>query len=365
MPDLGLLTVPFLAATAVFFVALLSGEDIALDRINVPAAMVGRGYDEIVITRQLSDYMRAINQGASSEMTSVDLDHGALEQSISAFERYFQIQLLVTGTRNLLGMIPVFINGEITEAADDIVITIRVYNRDKEVPMHRVVVRGDPKNIDGLLQQTALETLEGINPYVVALYYRRTELRDGDWEFPKTRQIATHFLEEWPTDRHYLIYGLLGRMHMLRAERDTSLNEEDRKREYERAVDLLNGALLQRPDFHFPHLNLAVIHADHGEFEKAEAHFRRAAQINPRYRTTRELWGEMLIKQGRTQEAVAQYAAAVETDKNNPALRNRLGMIYLEIGRPDLARAQFERAVRLNPREPEYLRNWRGVAVAQ
>ncbi len=343
----------------------MTGEDIALDRISVPDAMIKRGYDEIVITRQISDYMREINHGASSELTSVDLDHGTLEQSISAFERYFQIQLLVTGTRNLLGMIPVFINGELTEAGEDIVVTIRVYNRDKSIPMHRVTVQGRPDDLDGLLRQTALKTLEGINPYVVALYHRRLEMRAGNWDFPETHRVATHYLEEWPADRHYLIYGLLGRMHMLKAERAPNLTEAEKKQEYARAIELLNGALIQRPDFHFPHLNLAVIHTDHGDYANAETHFRRAAEINPRYRTTRELWGQMLHKQGRIEEALAQYVAAVESAKNDPALRNRLGQLYLELGRKDLARAQFERAVRLNPREPEYLRNWRGTAMAQ
>jgi tetratricopeptide (TPR) repeat protein len=364
MYDFGLFTVPLLAGTGVFILALLAGQDIAVDRINVPDNLVARGYDEVVITRQLSDYMREINHGASSELTSVDLDHGNLEQSIVAFERFFDIQLLVTGTRNLLGLIPVFINGEVTEAGDDIVITIRVYNRDNDVPMHRAVVRGDPDEMDTLLRQVALETLGGINPYVVALYHRRLEQAAGDWEFPETHKAATHFLEERPLEHHFLIYGLLGRMHMLRAERAPDLTDEEREREYERAVDLLHGALLQRPDFLFPHINLAVIQATHGEFEAADASFRRAAEIDPRYRVTRELWGRMLLEQGRTEEALAQFVAAVEIDKRNPALRNQLGRLYLEVGRPDLARTQFEHAVRLNPREPEYLRNWRSLAVA-
>jgi len=364
MIDFGIFSVPLLAAGAVFALALLTGEDIALDRINVPESLVARGFDEIVITRQLSDYMREINDGASSELTSVDLDHGNLEQSIVAFERFFDIQLLVTGARNLLGLIPVFVNGEITEAGDDVVITIRVYNRDSKLPMHRAVVQGDPADMDALLEQTALETLHGINPYVVALYHRRHEMAAGDWDFPATHKAATHFLEERPPEQHFLIYGLLGRMHMLKAERDTTLSEEEREAEYARAVDLLHGALLQRPDFHFPYINLAVIQAEHGDFAAAEANFRRAAEINPRYRVTRELWAEMLLRQGRVEAALTQIVAAVEIEPRDAALRNRLGQLYLEVGRPDLAREQFERAVRLDPREREYLQNWRGLATA-
>lgn len=365
MLDFGIFTVPLLAAGAVFVLALLTGEDIALDRINVPEDLVQRGYDEIVITRQLSDHMREINAGASSELTTVDLDQGNLDQSIVAFERFFDIQLLVTGARNLLGLIPVFINGEITEAGDDVIITIRVYNRDGQVPMHRAVVRGNPEEMDELLREVALDTLYGINPYVVALYHRRQEMAAGDWDFPKTHAVATHFLAERPAEQHFLVYGLLGRMHMLKAERDPLLTDEEREAEYERAVDLLHGALLQRPDFLFPYINLAVIQARHGDVEAADANFRRAAQINPRYRVTRELWADLLLQEGRSDEALAQIVAAVEIDPHDPALRNRLGRLYLDAGRPDLARDQFERAVRLNPRETEYLRNWRALAAVQ
>ena len=144
------------------------------------------------------------------------------------------------------------------------------------------------------------------------------------------------------------------------------LTEAERELEYERAIDLLHGALLQRPDFLFPYINLAVIQADHGDYAAADRNFRRAAELNPRYRVTRELWAKMLEEQGRTEEALAQVVAAVEIDKRDPKLRNWLGQLYQQVGRADLAQVQFQRAVQLNPREPEYLRNWRSIAaVAQ
>lgn len=365
MLDLGVLTLPLLAGGAVFLLAMLTGEDIALDRINVPEGLIGRGFDEVVITRQLGDYMREINDGAASELTSVVLEHGNVQQSIVAFERFFDIQLLVTGTRNLLGLIPVFINGEITEVSDDqVIITVRVYHSGGDLPPHRVVVRGDPEDMDKLLRQTALEALDGINPYVVALYHRRAEQAAGLWDFPQTRAIAARFLRERPLEQHFLIYGLLGRMHMLKAERAPGLSEEERAEEYERAIDLLHGALLQRPDFVFPYINLAVIQAEHGDYAAAEANFRRAAEIDPRYRVTRELWAKVLLEQGRREEALVQLVAAVEIDKRNPALRSRLGQLYLDLGHRAQAQRQFEQAVRLSPGEPEYLRNWRSLALA-
>lgn len=364
IPDLSILTLPFLAAGGVFALAMITGEDIALNRISVPWTLASRGFDEVVITRQISDYMSEINAGAASELSSVTLEEGSLEKSIGAFEDFFEIQLLVTGMRNLLGMIPVYINGEVTEQGDDLIITIRVYNKDEKVPVHRVTARGKPAEIDSMLRTAALDTLETINPYVVALYHRRAEMAAGAWDFPKTHESVAHYLTERPVEEHFLAYGLLGRMHMLRAERAPNLSASERAAEYDRAIELLKGALLQRPDFLFPNLNLAVIEADRGNFAVAEAYFRRAATINPQYRTTRELWADFLLKQGRTMEGLAQIVAAVEIDKKNPGLRNRLGQLYVQIGRPDLARTQFERALRLNPRNTDYLKNWRAATAA-
>ncbi|MGE0254894.1 MAG: tetratricopeptide repeat protein [Alphaproteobacteria bacterium] len=365
IPDLSILTLPFLAAGGVFVLAMITGEDIALNRISVPWTLASRGFDEVVITRQLSDYMSEINAGAASELSSVTLEEGSLEKSIGAFEDFFEIQLLVTGMRNLLGMIPVYINGEVTEQGEDIVLTIRVYSKDENKPVHRVTARGKPQEIDSILRKAALDTLETINPYVVALYHRRIEMAAGAWDFPKTHEAVDHYLKDRPVEEHFLAYGLLGRMHMLKAERAPNLSDAERTAEYERAIELLNGALLQRPDFLFPNLNLAVIEANRGNYAAAEAYFKRAAVINPQYRTTRESWADMLLKQGRTTEGLAQLVAAVEIDKKNPALRNRLGQLYQQVGRPDLARVQFERALRLNPRNKDYLNSWRGTAAAR
>ncbi|HLS68592.1 MAG TPA: tetratricopeptide repeat protein [Kiloniellales bacterium] len=363
MLDIGILIAPLLAGAAVFSLALLSGEDIAVGRIGTTAVLEARGYSDVVITRKLTDYMRDINSYAASEVAGLHVQHDKLEHSIGAFEQFFEIQMLMTGTRNLLGLIPIYIDGELTEDADDLVVTMRVYHEDEALPIHLARVRGNPDEVDMLLHAVATEVLTGVNPYIPALYYRRQEQAAGNWEFPETRRLAEHFLREWPLEQHYMMHALVGRMHMLRAENDPALTEEERAVEYERAEELLEGARMQQPGFLFPHINLAVIQAERGDYEEASASFRRAAELNPRYRTTRELWGEMLLRQGKTEEALAQFVAAVEIDRKDPGLRYRLAELYRTVGRPDLARQQLERAVKLRPDERRYLRAWREVAA--
>lgn len=359
----GLLIAPLMAGAAVFTLALLTGEDVAIGRITVPDALESRGYSDVVITRQISDHIRDVNYFASSEVASLHVEHDKLEQTVGAFEQFFEIQLLITGTRNLLGLIPVYIDGELTEDEEDLVMTVRVYHQE-DLPMHLVKVRGEPDQIDSMLRTAAIDILTGINPYITALYFRREEQAAGNWDFPETRRLAEHFLSEWPVEQHFRMYALLGRMHMLKAEHDLTLSDAERAAEYERAEELLRGALLQEPNFLFPHINLAVIHTSRGEYELAEAAFKRAAELNPRYRTTRELWAQMLLEQGKTHEALAQYVAAVEIDREDPELRYRLAKLYREIGRPDLASEQMARAVKLRPGERKYLQGWRALAAA-
>jgi tetratricopeptide (TPR) repeat protein len=362
MLDFGLLTVPAIAALSVFVTALFVGEEIVIDKIQVSSQLEWSGYTTVVATRQLSDELRELGVNAASELTGIEIDETSLEKGVEAFEDYFEISSLINGTRNLFGMIPFYINGEITQKGSEAVFVARVYVQEGDEEEVKVVTaRGDPKDLRGIMHEGALGILEEINPYIVALYYRQTETAARQFDYPQTQATIERYLESRPVEEHFLAYGLLGRMHMLRAERDTSLTPEGKQAAYDAALEQLHAGLRQKPDFLYPLINLGLIHAARGEFDLAERYYARAVEVNPDYLVTRTSWGDMLIRQGRVHDAVFQYVAAVEIEPEDDEIRDALAGLYVRAGRPDAAREQWQKALLIKPTNVAYAENIRAL----
>jgi Flp pilus assembly protein TadD len=354
MFDLGLLTYPVIGAVAVFAVALFSGEYVVIERLPVPYQLQWNGYSSDVATRQFTDALRKLNDDASSELTDIEVDPTNLQEGLGAFEDYFSITVLVNGARNVLGLIPYYVEGEIADVHGQEVMTVRVFTDKTDLPVYVSVTKGDADNIQPMIQAAAVDTLEHINPYVVCLYYRQTELAAGQFDFLKTQAAADRFLASEPLNKHFLIYGLLGRMHMLKAEQDKALTGDQKQAEYDVAMKYLEAALLQHDDFLYPYINIGLIYAGRGQNDVAEKYYARAVEINPNYLTTRTLWGDLLAKEGRWPEAAIQYVAAVEIDREDAGLRDKLARAYQALGQPDAARMEWREALRISPLTPAY-----------
>ena len=354
MLDFGFFTLPAIAAAMVFVTALFVGEDIVIEKIYVPTVREWSGYTSTVATRQLSDELREMSVAAASELQAVNIDEGGVEKGISAFEDYFEVGLLINGTRNVLGLIKYYINGEITEIGGDPQLSIRVYTKKEDNPVKLIVVKGKGNDIDALLHDGAVQILEFINPYVVALYHRRIELEQKQYDFPKTNETVQKFLRNQPNEQHFLAYGLMGRMHMLKAERDTSLTPAQREAEYDEAERNLKAALLQQPEFLYPLINLGIIRAGKKDYAAADSYFARAVDANPNYLITRTAWGDMLAEQGLTDDAVVQYVAAVTIDPHSAKLRSKLADLYEKVGEPAKAQEQAAAALKLDPISEAY-----------
>ncbi len=362
MFDLGIFTLPLIGAISVFSVALFLGEDIVIEKIEVTHQMEWNGYGSDVVTRQLADELREVSHNAASELTGVEVDESQLEKGVASFEDYFELSVLINGARNLFGLIPYYVDGEITEKRGEATFVARVFTQvDDEMVVEVVTVTGDTSDLRALMQEAAVGILERVNPYILALHYRKQEAAAKQFDFPKTKAVLDHYLEERPVDTHYLAYALLGRMHMIKAESDTALSPEEKQAEYETSIKFLHAALMQRPDFLYPLINLGLIHGSRGEIEVAEQYFARAVVVNPNYLITRTSWGDMLAKQGRLQEAAIQYVAAVEIGRENAHLRDMLAKIYVGLGQYDAAREQWEEALYLSPTTLAYAESIRGI----
>lgn len=349
MFDGGFLTLTIFAAMSVFGVALFTGETISINKIAVPKHLEYKGYTDVVVTHMLTDEIREMSQIASSELEPIDVDGSSLDKSVGELQSYFQLEQLLTGARDLFGSVPFYVSGEMTGEADDLTMTLRVFYKEENRPSDVVRVSGKEDDLHQIIHDSALRTLEHINPYVIALYWQRTELAEGNYDFPRTRVVIDRYLQTQPVREHFLAYGLLGRMYMLKAEQQKDITPEEKQADYEEAKRYLEAALLQKPDFQHGSINLGVVHAVLGDYARSDTYFKAAVEIDPNDLAARMRWAEALEKQGRVREAAFQWVAAVEINGSDPALRSELAETYLILGMVDEARVQLDQAIALDP----------------
>jgi tetratricopeptide (TPR) repeat protein len=353
---LSFLTYPAIGVVAAFVFSLFFGENVVIDKFTVPNQLQERGYNSDEATQQFTDALRQVTEVASSEVTRLDVDPDERQQAAGLLEDYFASTVVINSTRAVLGLVPFYLKGSITQVGDEDVLTVRIFTNNDNHPVHLAVSKGDPKNLQPMFLEEAVNVLEVISPYVAVLYYRQTEVAAGKFDFPKTQAAADRYLTSQPPSARYLIYGLLGRMHMIKAEQDKTLTPDQKRGENDAALSYLSAALYQNQNFLFPYLNMATIEAGRGQYDVADQYYARAVEINPNYLITRELWGDMLVKLGRQRDATYQYVAAVEIDPQSAELHDKLATVYRALGMTDAARTQWEKARQISPSTLAYVK---------
>jgi tetratricopeptide (TPR) repeat protein len=343
--------------------------------------MQWNGYDSSVVTRQLMDELRELNEDAQSEATGLTVDPSYVDQSLGQYADYLGIGKLVDTTRNLVGANEWYISSEIADSNGKIVYTARLFTPKSDEPVDTVRVEGDPANPAPMIHQAAVELLTRISPYIVALHffkqetaeYRKQEAAATEkpgaaaktqqetaaslkpetteqrWAYPMTRDLLVKHIENPPPDDNYLAYDLIGRMHRLRAEEDTTLTPEQRHQERLDAIENLNSALRQNPSFLYTNFTLGVVYDELEDYANADKYFAHAVRIDPNFLPAREHWARILVKRDRLREAVFQYVAAVEIDPADAELRDKLADLYFKLNHADAALAQWQAAELIDP----------------
>jgi len=106
------------------------------------------------------------------------------------------------------------------------------------------------------------------------------------------------------------------------------------------------------------HTRLAVRAAEANNLKEAEKHFAAAASLAPSEPSTRNNYGAILMRLGRTAEARTQFEASLKLNPDQPSALTNLAQIYFDAGRPDdlqMARSLLERAAK-STRDPEISR---------
>jgi len=151
----------------------------------------------------------------------------------------------------------------------------------------------------------------------------------------EAKQVAANLLKAFPEDPPALV--LAGRIYY-------AFNDVDRARE------CWQKSLRIRPQFAEASVCLGEAAWEHGEFDKAAEHLRRAWAANPAMDPTKVfLLADALMNLGECQEAARVLERAGSQRPLPPFGRFLLGHAYLELGEYEKARAQFEAVLAQDP----------------
>ncbi len=128
------------------------------------------------------------------------------------------------------------------------------------------------------------------------------------------------------------------------------------------ALEELREAVRLDPKYGVAHSILGLVHADLGEFAKADAAFQQAVAVAPAEGDIRNNYGSYLCRQGRPKEGLEQFDAALRLplyQTPQVALENA-GSCALAASMIRPAEAYFSRLVQV---QPFYSRGYQGLAA--
>jgi tetratricopeptide (TPR) repeat protein len=118
----------------------------------------------------------------------------------------------------------------------------------------------------------------------------------------------------------------------------------------DRAKTRLDAVLATRPDHLFAHGLLGEVLALSGHPQEADAQFREASRVNPKWITPWLDWGGLWLAQNQPDQAVQVIQAGLKVNPDSEELHMLLASAYSTQGQIDPAITAYDGALRLNPR---------------
>ncbi|MGF7207356.1 tetratricopeptide (TPR) repeat protein [Skermanella aerolata] len=330
------ITFPLIAILSIFGLGLYTGYDsIVFDPISSPKWAQEQGYSPRVLTRQLTDEIRAVRVGAGSRLRSIDLGNEDKDESLAEIGEYFEIQVLVNAARKYVGVVKMTISGELFDVDDEhVMLRIRITDRAGKVRSNQFT--GARTDLPLLLKQAGFETVKTVDPYIAALYVRATEQKSASVDFAKTYEMIEHCFSAMPESEQPLIFNLWGRTLFL-------------QKKYEEAIAIFGRATELDPTLSLPYLNIGQSLNRLNRPLEALDMLEIAGRLEPNAVMIREERATAYEAMGRPEDAIAELSLGTELAPDNPTLHARLGRLLMASGRTDEASAALRKALRLAP----------------
>jgi len=119
---------------------------------------------------------------------------------------------------------------------------------------------------------------------------------------------------------------------------------------YPKARAAAQTALEIDPNMAEPHAALAVVlHEYEWNHPEAEKEYKRAIELDPKYPSAHQWYGNFLLDMGRFQEGVPELERAIELDPFSPVINANLGRAYRASRRYDDAITQYKKTLEIAP----------------
>ena len=133
-----------------------------------------------------------------------------------------------------------------------------------------------------------------------------------------------------------------------------------RRRKFARARRCLAAALAHQPDSARYHLLMATACQadDRGDLERADEHYRRSLELDPKQGNCQSNAGLLAVRLGRTEEGLARLRRAVDEAPGDVEAVRKLVKGLRLAGRADEARGAIHAGLFRNPRDRRFRRLW-------
>lgn len=330
--DLGLISLPVLAVTALFgYAVLFDTSAVVFHEVKVPTALEEAGYSPKVMASRLANEVRIIDHQAR---TVKDLREFALpddEAAVDALGDYFQIAEPIKAAQQFLGLVQYNFTGDVVQVGDDLKLSVRGMAHQRNKSFNASVVGHDPEK---LTREMAIEIVRFIDPYIVASYVYE-EARDTNRDFTAATREVRYCLVHLPkNDLHwaYNLYGLI-------------LAQQGK---YDEAMERYNAALALKPDFVLTTYNIGNLLLEKKQYDQAIALYQEVLKTDSKLLRTAHAytqWGVALVRQGQPDAAMPLFDKAIETNAMYADAYYQLGLVYKQKGKIKDAREMIQRAV--------------------
>jgi Flp pilus assembly protein TadD len=136
-------------------------------------------------------------------------------------------------------------------------------------------------------------------------------------------------------------------------------------RQWTDTITLFSHALAVTQDNHLAHSNLGTALALRGDVAGAEAHYREAIRIDPRYAEAQTALGVVLAHQGRFPEALERQREALRLSPQSSKVLFNLAAVEARLGDAASAERHYALAVAATPQLAAAHYNWGNLLAAQ
>jgi len=153
-------------------------------------------------------------------------------------------------------------------------------------------------------------------------------------EFLQAEAICRQLLEKEPNNADALhLSGLI----------------RQKLKEYEQAIELMNGSITVAPDQPVYYVNLGNLYKELNRFDEAVSCYRKALELDPRNMEALNNFGITLKDMGKLEEAATAYRKAIAMDSAYAVAHYNLGDVLKRLNRTDEAMASYRKAFAIDP----------------